>query len=353
MNQETTSRKRQLLAVLFALMTLISLIPIQVFAEEEAEGNSEFNFHVKPVLPQSQLEGGANAYFDLNLGAGQSDNLGLELNNHTDKPIEIEISAHTAFTNVNGVVEYGKDDEDPDPTLPGSLKELIQAPGTVTLEANETRIVDLPITMPEEEFTGVLAGGIKLKEVKNDNEEEEEDTGLAIKNDFAFVIGVVASNNRSATDPGLELLDVFADQLNYRNVFSATIQNYTSTFVNRLEVEATIREEGSSEVLYETTQEGMQMAPNSHFNFPIPLEGARFRSGTYVLNMTARSGDEEWSWEKTFEVTADEARRLNREDVTIDNSINWWMIAAISALVLLIVVVGYFVYRNKKSETKK
>lgn len=353
MNRESIIRRRQLLPILLSLMTLIWLIPVQVFADEETEDNSEFNFHVKPVFPKSQLESGSSSYFDLNLGAGQSDTLALELNNHSNEPIEIEISAHTAFTNVNGVVEYGKDDEDPDPTLPASLKNLLKLPGNVTLKSKETRIIDLPLTMPKKEFEGVLAGGIKLKEVKKDNEDDNKGTGVAIKNDFSFVIGVVASNNRSAIDPGLDLLDVFADQLNYRNVFSATIQNYTSTFVNKLEVEATIREEGSSEVLYETTQEGMQMAPNSHFNFPISLEGDRFKSGTYVLNMKARSEDEEWTWEKTFEVKADEARRLNRDDVTIDDSVNWWMIATISILILLLVVVGYLVYRRKKFETKK
>ena len=113
--------------------------------------------------------------------------------------------------------------------------------------------------------------------------------------------------------PELGLLDVFADQLNYRNVFSATIQNFTSTFVNQLEVEAVIREKGEKEILHETKISGMRMAPNSHFNYPVSLNGDAFQNGDYM----ERSGEHEWSWEQEFTIDQETARRLNREDVTV------------------------------------
>ncbi len=90
-----------------------------------------------PILPESQLEGGALGYFDLNLGAGERDELALEIENGSDQAIEIEISAHTAFTNVNGVVEYGRDAESPDPTLPASIDELVEVPETISLDPLE------------------------------------------------------------------------------------------------------------------------------------------------------------------------------------------------------------------------
>ncbi len=313
-----------------------------------ANTESELNFYITPVLPDSQLDNGASGYFDLNLAPGSSDTLGLEIQNNSDQAIEVQVSAHTAFTNVNGVVEYGKDAEEADPTLPYTLAELIEAPGMITLDANESKTIEFPITMPEEAFDGVLAGGIRVEEVKEESEQEQEGEGLAIKNAFSYVVGIVVSNNRSATDPGLDLLDVFADQVNYRNVFSAQLQNYTSTFVNQLAVQATIRAEGEDEILYQTNREGLQMAPNSSFNFPISLNGDAFKSGTYVLNMTARSEGEEWTWEQTFTIDSETARRLNQEDVTLDNSINWWMIAAIGILLILLAVIGYLIYKNKK-----
>lgn len=251
---------------------------------------------------------------------------------------------------MNGVVEYGRDAESPDPTLPASIDELVEVPETVSFDPLEKRIISLPITMPEEEFKGVLAGGIRIKEVISEEEQTQSaEQGLGIRNAFSYVIGVVVSNNRSATDPGLELLDVFADQVNYRNVFSAVIQNYTSTFVNQLEVTAEIRSIGSETILYETSQSAMQMAPNSHMHFPIPLNGDRFRNGEYVLNLTARSGEEEWSWEQTFSVEAEDARRLNELDVTVDTSLNWWMIATAGLISLFLLLAIILIVRQKKN----
>ncbi|EYT94337.1 DUF3324 domain-containing protein, partial [Enterococcus mundtii] len=143
------------------------------------------------------------------------------------------------------------------------------------------------------------------------------------------------------------------DQLNYRNVISANIQNFTPTFVNRLEVEATVQKVGEEEILYQASQEQMQMAPNSNFNFPISLEGDRFRSGDYVLKMTARSGKEEWEWERKFTIDADEARALNRADVTIDTSTNWWMIGAIMFILLLIILVIILIMKQRTTRGEK
>ena len=176
---------------------------------------------------------------------------------------------------------------------------------------------------------------------------------MAIKNEFAYVVGIVVSNSRDSVQPDLDLLDVFADQLNYRNVISATLQNFMPTFVNRLAVEATVQRVGENDVLYEASEEMMQMAPNSHFNFPISLEGDRFRSGEYLLKLTATSGEEEWSWERTFTIEADEARALNRDDVTIDSSLNWWMILAGVLIVCLLGVIIYLIIQKKKESSNE
>lgn len=349
MNNHNKRKKTITLKVMMVLFVLFgSVIPTVGLAEK-----GELKFHIQPQFPESQLEG-SESYFDLNLAPGQTEFLELVIQNDTEEPVEIQVTAHTAYTNVNGVVEYGKDADESDPTLIHSLDELIETPNPILLLGKEKQTIQLPLNMPEESFEGVLSGGIRVQEVPQEVEDEgEKEEGLAIKNEFSYIVGVVVSNSRSSIAPDLELLNVFADQLNYRNVFSATIQNYLPTFVNRIEIDAAIREKGKEEVLYTAEQTGIQMAPNSHFNFPISLNGDRFQSGDYILTMTAKSGGEEWEWEQEFSVDANEARRLNREDVTIDSSINWWIIASVVLVALLIGVIGYLVYQKKKAYQKK
>ena len=331
------------------LLIMLSFLysPILVSAEEN------LSFYVTPEFPDSQVEG-SGRYFDLNSEPGSTEELTLKIQNANDQAKTIEITAHTAFTNVQGVVEYGKDAEKADPTLPYSLADLIEPPTPIELAGNETKTVKVTLNMPKEAFSGFLAGGLRIAEVsENPQETETSGEGVAIKNEFVYVVGVVASNDRSAVKPDLDLLDVFADQLNYRNVISANLQNFTPTFVNHLEVEATVQKEGENDILYRAKQEQMQMAPNSNFNFPISLEGDRFRSGEYLLKMTARSGEEEWQWERKFTIEADEARALNQQDVTIDTSINWWLVAAVILILFLLLIIVWLLIKKQRAKNKE
>ncbi|MGL9772819.1 DUF916 and DUF3324 domain-containing protein [Enterococcus sp. DIV0996a] len=347
MKKTNTYRKNKIQqAGIILLMLLVSFLSsMRVGAEEET-----LNFYVTPEFSENQKSGN-DRYFQLNLAPNTTEKLTLKLQNANAKAKKIQITPHTAYTNVMGVVEYGQDADKADPTLKHSLAELIEQPKILELAGNETKTVTLDLNMPTEEFEGLLAGGLRVSEVKEEaSEETSNEEGVAIQNEFAYIIGVVVSNKQNAVQPDLELLDVFADQLNYRNVISANLQNFTPTFVNRLEVKATVQKVGEEEILYQASHEQMQMAPNSNFNFPISLAGDRFRSGDYVLKMTARSGEDEWQWERKFTIDTDEARALNQQDVTIDTSINWWMIGSISLLVLLLGIVLYPLIKKSKSK---
>ncbi|MDB1696154.1 DUF916 and DUF3324 domain-containing protein [Enterococcus casseliflavus] len=330
---------------LWLLAVLFFFFPLSVQAEETA-----LNTHVTPLFPESQVDE-SKGYYELLLAPGQKETLQLKVGNSNSEPIKVQVTPHTAYTNTLGNVEYGKDAKEADPTLVHSLDELMTPSEVITLAGKETKVIDIPLQMPTDAFEGYLAGGLRIAEIKDEEESETpEGEGVAIKNEFAHVVGVVVSNTRDSVQPELELLDVFADQLNYRNVISATLQNFIPTFVNQLAVEATVKRAGESDVLYEASKEMMQMAPNSNFNFPISLEGDRFRSGNYVLELTAVSGDNEWSWTREFTIDADDARKLNREDVMIDNSPNWWMIGAIILLTLLVMILLYLALKKRRQE---
>ncbi|WP_260865658.1 DUF916 and DUF3324 domain-containing protein [Enterococcus casseliflavus] len=350
MKQTIIKKERKKRAAWFAAILAVLLFMFPLLAQAE-EGT--LNFYVTPEFPESQVEG-SKSYFDLNLEAGETETLSLKVQNASSDPIQVQVTPHTAYTNVHGVVEYGKDAQEPDTSLQYSLNELIDPSGVIELAGNETKTITVPLHMPEETFEGFLAGGLRITEVKEEPEESATDKeGVAIKNEFAYVVGVVVSNSRNSVQADLKLLDVFADQLNYRNVISAKIQNFTPTFVNRMAVEATVQRFGEDEVLYEASEEMMQMAPNSNFDFPISLEGDRFQSGEYVLKLKATSGEEEWSWEREFKIETDEARSLNRQDVTIDTSINWWMIGSIILGILLLGVILYLLIQKKKARANE
>lgn len=331
--------KKYIYAGLIWAMTMLFFNAGTVFADQMA------GFNVQPIFPESQIED-SSGYFDLILSPGDSDEIGVMIENTTTDELTINITTHTAFTNVNGVVEYSQDLETHDPTLLIKLPDLIEGESQITLASGEKKQVNLELTMPEEILEGIVVGGIRIEEERDNYSSEET---VSIENTISYVIGVVVGNHRSQLEPELELLDVFADQLNYRNVFSAHLQNPIGRFINQLEVEAKIYDVSQDEVLYQAERQGMQMAPNSNFKFPIHLDGDKFVDGTYYLHLIARSGSEEWEWKKEFEVNRQTATTLNQQDVTVDTSVNIWMILAIVLAILLLGFLGYH-QRIKKND---
>lgn len=319
------------------MMYIVVIFILSLFFGPVAFADQSAGFSVRPILGENQVNSEVG-YFDLNLEPGESQTLSLELRNMSDEEINLSISVHTAFTNVSGVVEYGSDADVPDDTLPFFLADYIQGDGKITLSEGETKQVDLLLTLPEDKpFEGVLAAGIRVEEIKDREHLSEE--SMAIENTLSYVMGLVVSNKREQLSPELDLLAVYADQLNFRNVFSAQIQNQSGTFVNQLEVIASIYNEDQTERLYSTEASGMQMAPHSNFAFPIPLNGELFVPGTYVLHLQANSGELEWEWTRSFVVDDQTSKTFNRQDITIPSQTNYWLLVSIFLVILLLLVI--------------
>lgn len=108
-------------------------------------------------------------------------------------------------------------------------------------------------------------------------------------------------------------------------------------------------EKGSREVLYQAEKKEMQMAPNSHFRFPVPLNGQKLKAGTYTLNMTAQSMNKTWHWTKDFTIDADTAKELNQKDVTIDTDYTWmYVLLGIGLLMIALGILLLFIRKKRK-----
>lgn len=329
--------------LLFALFVL--LVPIQ------SANASEFNFSVTTVIPDNQLDPD-KTYFDLLLEPGDTQTVEMLLQNDTDSDVVIAPTIHSATTNLNGVVEYGPNDIQADETLQFPLEEWVSTAEEIVVPAGGEFMLPLQIEMPDQAFDGVIAGGITLQEQQDskDTATNEGDQGLSIENEYAYVVGIVLQQNENAIQPTLNMLDVFPDQLNARNVIQATLQNPEAMYINQLAVDAVVKNE-SGEVVFEAAQDMMQMAPNSQFNFPISLNGQPLEPGDYRLELAATAMGEEWNWDEAFSIEADEASALNESDVSIPPSDNTWAYIGIGIAFITLSVVLFMIYRRKKKQT--
>ncbi len=91
--------------------------------------------------------------------------------------------------------------------------------------------------------------------------------------------------NLAAVPAHVKLNAVKPSQVNARNVILTSMENDTATFIQQVAVDAKIFAKGSNQALYQVAKEGLQIAPDTNFDFPIALAGKALKPGTYVANL--------------------------------------------------------------------
>lgn len=320
----------------------------------DASEDNTLDYSVSPIMPENQRDE-TQAYFDLKMDPGEEQTIQVEVTNHGEEDKTIEVSVATATTNVSGIAEYSVNDNVvTDDSLLYKMEDLVSTESRIIVPAGSTYTVDLKVLMPSVSFDGILAGGINFQEINNEVEEEEKtESGVTIINKYSYAIALLMRTNETEVRPNLQLNEVSASQINWRNAISANIQNFMAAYVTEMSVDAQIRREGEEEVLYELDQEQMNMAPNSNFNYFIPLNGEPFKAGTYILTMEVKSAEDQWSFEREFIITSDEAKAFNETDVSIEKSKLWLFVAAGAGILLFVLFIFFLVLHKKRKKRQK
>lgn len=331
---------------------------------------NEFNFSVEPVQPETQVDK-EQTYFDIKVTPGKEQELVIHMRNDTEKEVKINPSIAPATTNMNGVVEYSPNDIAIDQTLTHNLEEIVTTEKEIVIPKRSTYDLKLTVTPPNESFAGVIAGGITLKEEVEELEEEEEN-GLAINNEYSYVVGIVLhSDSSEKIAPVLNVKKVYPSQVNARNVIITDFQNPQPDYLNTVTILSEITRVGSQTPIIEQEKQHMQMAPNTTFSYPVSQEGKKLQAGKHQAHIIVYANqskdgqhehgkDEEghpiryqnkWEFTEEFVISKEKAREFNKKDVTIKQDYTMWYI--IGGLILIIVALLIWMYRTKKNEHVK
>jgi hypothetical protein len=314
-------------------------------------GGAAMEFSTQVILPESQV-GNATSYFDILMEPGTEEIIEIEISNLANESITVLLGIATATTDDGGTVFYRhQEGREVDNTLIYSLEDIATIQPSIQLGPKESVRVPITIKMPDEEFDGILAGGISLTQEVDREEMIEEATGMFIHQYFTE-IAILLRQNTNSVEPDLLLNHIGASQRNWRNTIIAGLQNPEAMFINNMSVYASITAVGKSDILYEEYIEYMQVAPNSNFNLGIPLNGERFVSGDYVLRLEANANNGSWSFTREFTVTNEEAKAFNETDISIQR-LSMWIFVAIGAAIITMAIIIYFIIYNKKSNRNR
>lgn len=327
------------------LLILLS-IPILLLGMAQFTAASELNFAVTAVIPENQIDK-KQTYFDLRMKPNQEQTLEVTMRNDTKEDVIVETNINAAMTNNNGIIDYSQTDFDRDPTLEVDIEDLVDYEEEVTVKANSSITYPVKVKMPDKEIEGMILGGIHFQE--KEDEEAEGEQEAQIENRFAYIVGLKISMNDVEIEPSLELNEVKATQINYRNAITANLQNTEPTIISPLEIDAKVFKEKGNDPLFTSENEDVRMAPNSNFDYAIKWDNQEFKAGKYRLELTAKNEDNEWEWEEFFTIEDDEAKDLNKEAVDIEKDYTMWYI--IGGIILLLILLGivYWLGTRKKA----
>lgn len=331
----------------FGVLLIALVLPQTVLADE----TKSLSFSIRAELPENQIDKN-QTYFDLRMKPSDKQAINLVLDNPSDEPVSVTVKPNVATTNQNGEMDFTGSNTEIDSSLTHVFTDLISKEQTVELAANESKKMTFDLTMPAEEFQGIVLGGFYV--YKNESEDDKKaDENVQIKNRYSYVIGVKLSMNDQEVKPEVVLNDIKPDLLNYRTIVTANLQNTMPTMIGKFKVDAKVYNKGGTEVLHETVKEGMTMAPNSNFGFPISWDNQRLEPGVYRLKLQASSGEDQWDFDKEFTISATDSQKLNKEAVELEEApINWYLIVGSGAVILAVIIGGIFVYQSKKDKKR-
>ncbi|MEH7401997.1 DUF916 and DUF3324 domain-containing protein [Gottfriedia acidiceleris] len=337
--------RQKLLLIFSAILLTLSFIPLSVKAE------NNIDFSVKAIIPTNQIDH-LKSYFDLKMSPGQKQDLKIEVFNNSKKEETIQGNITFATTNDNGLIDYTESNsKDADKSLKYPLTSLIKEPQKeVVIPPGKSKVVSFSITMPKDEYDGVILGAAHFKKKIEETEKSSKSESINIKNEYAYVVGIKLSENTKEVEPDLHLLDIKPKLVNYRTAIAATIQNSESSIVKDMSIDAQIFKKGSNKVLYSSKKAEMSMAPNSKFDYAIDLNNNPIEPGTYRLKMKAISGTQVWEWDELFTI-GKEATDLNNKAVEIKNNHFWYYIEG--GLLLLIGIIWLIVFLKRKKEKEQ
>lgn len=342
-------RKELTFIVLSFFAVMGSMFAQTTYAEETKVGTG-FTYQV--LYPDNQQT--ETGYYNLKMGLGQKQTVTIVLMNPTDKEITVDVGLKGAKTNPNGVIEYASSEFKSHKTLKFDFADIVKGPSSVKLAPSAQENLNLEITMPETSYDGIILGGIQLKR-QTSEEEKAKESGTTVRNEYAYVIGMILQVTDVEVKPVLNYIETRAGQQNYQNAIVVDLANEQSAIMENLTVEAQVMTEKSDEVLYEYKKLKMRMAPDSVLNFPISMDGQPMIAGKYRIHIVATTDEDRWEWTEPFEITKEQAEKFNRDAVGLiqNRGMDFSLVAKVVGGVLGLVIIVFILVRVLTGKNKK
>lgn len=346
------NKKIKNIVLLCFTMIFIAVSSFSVFAD------SPSGFSIAALLPENQVNNEIT-YFDLQMEPGMEQTIQIEAENTEEVAIIVYLELHESYTSDDGTIQYLNTIE-PDKSMNVRLTDIATVrEKELRLEPGETKAFNIDIKMPEEQYDGVLLGGLVATSSYVEDITTEDDSAFAIENRFALIKGLILRETDTKVTPEFNLESVEAGMTNLRPDIKLNIQNAASLIVKEMKVKAEVTKKGQTEVLHSLNIEDADMAPNSSANFLIKYKDQEVVPGDYTARVVLEYEGQEWTWEEDFVIEAAAAAEINEEGIIEEAEkeagLPMWVYIAlgVGATLILFLIIVVVIMLTKKGKNER
>lgn len=300
---------------------------------QAAEESGQFT--LTPQLPSNQ-NSKTSGYFDLLVKPGQTQTLMVRLTNSSNQSNKYQVWANPALTSDNGAIDYSQRHRNADSSAPLAFRQVATlAKHRYTVKANSSVSIPLTLKLPDKKFQGRVLGAINVVQVGKGTTSSTSGNTV-IRNKVGYSLAVVLQQNYATVAPELTGGKARPKAVNHWPVIQLTFHNPVATIIPKLTLKTRVTRQNKTYLTHTSTD--YQVAPNTSFHLNLDLNGQALQPGRYTVDTTATSGKFfKRHFRSHFTVTRSQAAEINHNTVVKASGPNYWMIAAIVAMILVLI----------------
>ncbi|WP_407893125.1 DUF916 and DUF3324 domain-containing protein [Lacticaseibacillus sp. N501-2] len=339
---------RKLNKWLVAVFTLVmvSLIGTQ---SVKAANTQAVPLSVIPVTNKYQVNVNSG-FYDLEMKPGQSTEILVKLANSGKKALTVNLQTVASTTDASSHISYTEANKPYDSSSKYPVPTLFNIPKSyshLTIPAYTTALFHMPMTMPKEQFKGILLGALRVTPVV------KKSKTAGIHNTYGYSVAIRLSNGID-TQPDLRLKQVKVNH-NYAGTnVDATLQNFKPAMLRSGKIDTRVTKRGQNRTLKALEINKASAAPNSTWTVSTPWDGS-VAPGDYTLHVTYTSTDPQfsgtkvWKFSRNFHISTVDAARYNLTQMNIP----WWVYAILAVIVLLLIIVIILLIKRRKEAKRR
>lgn len=341
-------KKRKIFALVVFILSLFS-IPKATFAEEGSQA-SPLGFTVEAIQPDTQIDK-SKSYFYLKTKPGIEQKLQVKVTGKSSTPVKVKSYISNGITSESGTINYIPDAEK-NKTLTDSMEEIatVDTP-EFEISDGEEKIVTITIHPPKESYQGIKLGSVSFKQIDDDSKQKAQ-----VTSEYSYRIGICISESEAIYNDGqsLNLTKVKPELFRAQKTILLTLENPEPKMISDFAMTIQIVDKKTGKLVKKQKLEDGSIAPNSDFTYPVDWGIDKIPSGKYIAKVNATSTHKSWDLEKEFEITENQAKKMNKETLVKLTLPTWAYVATVLLAIITVVLSIVISLRDKKwSNVKK